>query len=153
MSGTPTRLTMRSGRLRSSIVSANEPLVTARMSLMPACPRAACIAVSAARSGSIRMTRGIGASGSRPRRRRDGERLDQLDEARLVDRLGHVVLHAQLAREVHVLGAGARGEPDHRQVTRARLAVEVADQLVAVEAWHLQIRDDDVDRLLRELLQ
>src|SRR6267142_5299783 len=133
MSGTPTRLTMRSGRLRSSIVSAKEPLVTARTSLMPVSPRAACIAASAVRSGSIRMTRGIGASGFRRRRGRDGERLDQLDEARLVDRLGHVVLHAQLAREAHVLGAGPRGEHDDRQITRRRLPIEVADQLVAVE--------------------
>src|SRR5438309_1808858 len=139
MSGTPTRLTMRSGRLRSSIVSANEPLVTARMSLMPACPRAACIAVSAARSGSIRMTRGIGASGSRPRRRRDGERLDQLDEARLVDRLGHVVLHAQLAREVDVLGAGPRGQDHDRQVACSWLSGQAADQLGAGEARHRQI--------------
>src|SRR5881628_2783429 len=153
MSGTPTRLTMRSGRLRSSIVSAKEPLVTARTSSMPAWPSAACSAASAVRSGSIRITRGIGASGSRPGRRRGRERLDQLDEARLVDRLGDVVLHAQLAREVHVLGAGPRGEDDDRQVARRRLAVEVADQLVAVETRHLQIRDDDVDRLLGELLE
>src|SRR6266566_2786210 len=153
MSGTPTRLTMRSGRLRSSIVSAKEPLVTARTSLKPPWARAACIAASAVRSGSIKITRGIVASGSRPRRRRDGERLDQLDEARLVDRLGHVVLHAQLASEVDVLGAGPRGQDHDREVTRARLAVEVADQLVAVEARHLQVHDDDVDRLLREQLQ
>src|SRR5438309_478043 len=153
MSGTPTRLTMRSGRLRSSIVSAKEPLVTARTSLKPPWARAACIAASAVRSGSIKITRGIVASGSCPRRRRDGERLDQLDEARLVDRLGHVVLDAQLTREVHVLGAGPSGQDDHRQVARGRLAVEIADQLVAVETRHLQIGDDDVDRMLRKLLE
>src|SRR5882724_122728 len=153
MSGTPTRLTIRSGRLRSSIVSAKEPLVTARTSLKPPCARAACIAASAVLSGSIRITRGMVASGARPRRRRDRERLDQLDEAYLVDRFGDVVLDAQLAREVHVLGAGPSGQDDHRQVARGGLAAEVADQLVAVEARHLQIRDDDVDRLLRELLQ
>src|SRR6266852_1151854 len=143
MSRTPTRLTMRSGRLRSSIVSAKEPLVTANTSLKPPCARAACIAASAVRSGSITITRGMAVSGSRSRRRRGGERLDQLDEARLVDRLGHVVLDAQLAREVHVLGAGSSGQDDHRQVARGGLAVEVADQLVAVEARHFQGRDED----------
>src|SRR6267143_3539890 len=150
MSGTPTRLTMRSGRLRSSIVSAKEPLVTANTSKPPR-SSAACIAASAVRSGSITITRGMAASSSRPRRCRDGERLDQPDEARLVDRLGHVVLDAELARQVHVLGAGPSGQDDHRQVARGRLAVEIADQIVAVETRHLQIGDDDVDRLLREL--
>src|SRR5437588_7088966 len=117
MSGTPTRLTMRSGRLRSSIVSTKEPLVTASTS-KPPCSSAACIAASAVRSGSITITRGMVASGSRPRRRRDGGRLDRLDEARLVDRLGHVVLEAQLTREVYVLGAGPGGQDVHRPVAR-----------------------------------
>src|SRR5215467_12021237 len=100
MSGTAKRLTIRSGRLRSSIVSANEPLVTAVTSLNPACHSAVCIAKSAPRSGSITSMRGM-ALGSRTRRRRDRENLDQLDEARLIDRLGHVVLDPQLAREIH----------------------------------------------------
>src|SRR5882724_10562894 len=151
MSGTPTRLTMRSGRLRSSIVSAKEPLVTAGTSSKPARPRAACMAARASRSGSISSTRGMGASALRPSRSR--ERLDQLDEADLVDRLGDIVLDPQLAREVLVLGAGPRGQDDHRQVARRGLPVEVADQLVAVESRHLQIGDDHVDRPLGELLE
>ena len=52
-----------------------------------------------------------------------------------------------------MLSAGARGEDDHRQVARGRLTIEAADQLVAVEARHLQIGDDDVDRLLGQLLE
>src|SRR5262249_62238577 len=116
MSGTARRLTIRSGRLRSSMVSANEPVVTAVTSLNPACRSAVCIAKSAPRSGSIRSIRGM-ALGSRPRRRRDREDLDQLYEARLVDRLGHVMLDPQLAREIDVLGPGPRRENDPRQGT------------------------------------
>src|SRR5712692_10627666 len=150
MSGTPTRLTMRSGRLRSSIVSANDPLVTAAISLKPAWPSAACRTPRALRSGSISSTRGI-ASDPRPDRGRQG--FDELDEAGLVDRLGDVVLHAELAREIHMLGARAGGQHHDRQVPRRRLPVQVADQLVAVEARHLQICDNDVDGVLAELLQ
>src|SRR5262249_9354388 len=150
MSGTAKRLTIRSGRLRSSMVSANEPLVTAVTSLNPACRSAVCIAKSAPRSGSIRSIPGM-APGSRPRPRRHREDLDQLYEARLVDRLGHVVLDPQLAREVDVLGPGPRRENDHRQVACRRLPAEAADQLVAVESWHLEIRDEDVDRELGQL--
>src|SRR5215813_1026073 len=145
MSGTAKRLTIRSGRFRSSIVSAKDPLVTAVTSLNPARRRAVCIAKSAPRSGSITSIRGMDL-GSRPRRRRDGEDVDQLDEARLVDRLGHVVLDAQLAREVDVLGPGPRRENDHWQVACRGLPAELADQLVAVESWHLKIRDQKVDR-------
>src|SRR5437660_71366 len=58
MSGTPTRLTMRSGRLRSSIVSAKDPLVRASTSLKPPWARAACIAASPVPSGAITITRG-----------------------------------------------------------------------------------------------
>src|SRR5262245_49362950 len=147
MSGTPTRLTIKSGRLRSSIVNAKEPLVTATTSVKPPRARASCSAANAVRSGSISMIRGMAASRFRSRRRGGRQRLDQPDEARLVDRLGHVVLDAQLSREAHVLGAGPGRQDDDRQVARRRLAVEVADQLVAVEPWHLEVRDDDVDRL------
>src|SRR5262245_2013931 len=152
MSGTAKRLTIRSGRLRSSIVSANEPLVTGVTSLNPACHSAVCIAKSAPRSGSIRSIRGM-TLGSPSRRRRDREDLDQLDEARLVDWLGHVVPDPQLAREVDVLGPGPRRENDHRKVAGRRLPAEAADQLVAVESWHLKIRDEDVNRELGQLLE
>src|SRR6266849_8926806 len=153
MSGTPTRLTMRSGRLRSSIVSANDPLATAETSRKPAWPRAARSAARAPRSGSISSTRDMVASDLRPCRRRDRQGLDELDEACLVDRLGDVVLDPELAREVHVLGARARGQHHHGQIAGGWLPVEVTDQLVAVEARHLQIRDDDVDGVLGELLE
>src|SRR4030095_7660712 len=123
MSGTLTRLMMRSGRLRSSIVRAKEPLVRASTSWKPLCARAACIAASAVRSGSITSTRGMGDSGSRPRRCRGGERRDSLHEARLVDRLGDVVVHARLTCEVHVLGTGAGGQADAGRVACVTLPV------------------------------
>src|SRR5262249_47321300 len=151
MSGTPTRLTMRAGRLRSSMVSAKEPLVTARTSSKPARARAARIAASAAESGSISKTRGI-VSGSLARRRHR-EQLDQLNERGLLDRFGDVMLDAELPCEVDVLGARARGQHHHRQSSRRRPAVEVTDQLVAVQSRHLEIGDDDVHRVLRELLE
>src|SRR2546425_6376440 len=102
MSGTPARLTMRSGRLRSSIVSANDPLVAAATSWKSAARRAACRTARARRSGSISRMRGIGLL-SHPRRRGDGQGLDEPDEAGLVDRLCDVVLDSQLLREAHLL--------------------------------------------------
>src|SRR5439155_12273660 len=112
---------------RSSIVSATAPLVTAETSPKPAWPRAARSAARVPRSGSMSSTRDMAPSAPRPCRRRDRQGLDELDEACLVDRLGHVVLDPELAREVHVLGARAHGQHHYRQIARGRLAVEVAD--------------------------
>src|SRR5262245_5953390 len=57
-SGTVARLTIRLGRSRSSIVSANEPLVTPVTFVKPAAASAFSSAPSAGRSGSIRRIRG-----------------------------------------------------------------------------------------------
>src|SRR3989442_16036422 len=104
MSGTPARLTMRSGRLRSSIVSANDPLVAAATSWKPAARRAACRTARARRSGSISRMRGKGLL-SHPRPRGHGQGLEEADEAGRVDRLCDVVVDSQLFGEVYALGA------------------------------------------------
>src|SRR5712691_559232 len=59
MSGTRARLTMRSGRSRSSMVNAKEPLATAATSVSPAVASAFWSAATLARSGSISSTRAI----------------------------------------------------------------------------------------------
>src|SRR5262249_1457900 len=59
MSGTRARLTMRSGRSRSSMVSANEPLITADTSVSPATASALCSAATVPRSGSMSSSRAI----------------------------------------------------------------------------------------------
>src|SRR5712692_1485008 len=79
MSGMRARLTMRSGRSRSSMVSANEPLITADTSVRPASASAFWSAATLARSGSM--------SSSRAMTRREGREIHD----------GHAVGHSRAA--------------------------------------------------------
>src|SRR5438874_1585615 len=81
MSGMRARLTMRSGRSRSSIVSANEPLITADTSVSPATASAFCRAATVPRSGSMSSSRAIAL-----RQRRDVHEGDTLGHPRAAGR-------------------------------------------------------------------
>src|SRR6059036_1187906 len=81
MSGMRARLTMRSGRSRSSMVSANEPLTTADTSVSPATASAVCSAATVDRSGSMSSSRAIAR-----RKRREVHEGDTLGHLRAAGR-------------------------------------------------------------------
>ncbi len=64
-----------------------------------------------------------------------------------VDRLGDVVVGAQLERGHHVLGRGAGGDHDHRQGVGGVGLADAAQHVQPVHVGHHAVEQDEVERL------
>jgi hypothetical protein len=74
------------------------------------------------------------------------EDLDAREDLFDVDRLGEVVLHAELEAANLVLDVGLRGQEDERDRRPVGVLLEPLDQLEAVHLRHLRVGDDQVRR-------
>src|SRR5438094_615038 len=81
------------------------------------------------------------------------ERRDLLQELRFLEGLAEEGVDAELGRARAVLGRGARGNDDDRDVHGARITADVPREIEAVHARHPDIDQHDGGQLALELLE
>ena len=82
-----------------------------------------------------------------------GVTADQAKQLFILIRFAEIVIHADLTRVAPMLVGQSRGDRDDRQLGETLVGTDVARQIKAVHAWHLDIGEDHVRNRFEQALQ